>query len=59
MYMSGSLPQVAILKMDAVRDFCKIQRLIVHDKSKMPVKKKSFIGGIKECMVFFYLFLFP
>jgi len=44
---SISLVQAVILKIPAVRDFCKIERLVVHAKDPT-VKKKKFIAGVKE-----------
>lgn len=44
-----SLMFAGLLKFNAVRDFVKIPRLIVHPAPLIPVKKKKFIAGIKEC----------
>jgi hypothetical protein len=44
-----SLVQVGVLKIPAVRDFCKIERLITHDPNSLPRKNKGFVKGFKEC----------
>ncbi|XP_059480019.1 mitochondrial inner membrane protein OXA1L [Neocloeon triangulifer] len=43
-----SLVQVGILKIPAVRDYCKIERLITHDPNSLPRKEKGFVKGFKE-----------
>lgn len=44
-----SLGQVGILKIPAVRDYFKIERLVVHKAEDMPVKKKGFREGLSDC----------
>lgn len=43
-----SLVQVGILKIPAVRDFCKIDKLVHFDAEALPIKKKKFVEGLKE-----------
>ncbi|XP_061392027.1 mitochondrial inner membrane protein OXA1L-like [Musca vetustissima] len=43
-----SLGQVAILKIPAVRDFFKIDKMIIHKAENLPVKKKKFVEGMKD-----------
>lgn len=43
-----SLVQVGVLKIPAVRDFFKIDRLVVHKVETLPIKKKGFVAGLKE-----------
>ncbi|XP_067015853.2 mitochondrial inner membrane protein OXA1L [Anabrus simplex] len=43
-----SLLQVGILKIPAVRDYCKIEPLVVHSKVSLPVKKQGFVDGFRE-----------
>ncbi|XP_055842083.1 mitochondrial inner membrane protein OXA1L [Episyrphus balteatus] len=45
-----SLGQVAILKIPAVREYFKIDKLITHRPENLPMKKKKtgFVSGIKE-----------
>ncbi|CAO1324388.1 unnamed protein product [Diamesa hyperborea] len=43
-----SLGQVGILKIPAVRDYFKIERLVVHKAEDMPVKKKGFREGLSD-----------
>ena len=42
-----SLSQVLMLKIPGMKDYFNIPRLVTHDKSDMP-KKKKFIEGFKE-----------
>lgn len=44
-----SLCQVGVLRIPAVRDFFKIERSIVHTADALPIKKKPFVQGVKEC----------
>ncbi|EDW05095.1 GH23226 [Drosophila grimshawi] len=43
-----SLGQVALLRIPAVRDYFKIDKMLVHAPSSLPAKKKGFVGGMKE-----------
>lgn len=43
-----SLAQVGILKIPAVRDYFKIEKLQHFEPSQLPAKKKKFVEGIKE-----------
>lgn len=45
-----SLAQVGFLRIPAVRDFFKIEELVTHQN--LPVKKKGFTEGLKECRHF-------
>jgi len=44
-----SLGQVALLRIPAVRDYFKIEKMLTHAPSALPAKKKSFVGGMKDC----------
>lgn len=50
-----SLVQVGFLKVPQVRSFFKIDQLVVHKAETLPIKKKGFVAGLKECK--YYLFL--
>lgn len=41
--------QVGFLKIPTVRTFFKIDPLITHKQESLPMKKKGFVEGIKEC----------
>ncbi|XP_075979419.1 mitochondrial inner membrane protein OXA1L-like [Anticarsia gemmatalis] len=43
-----SLLQVGVLKVPAVRDYFKIDKLIKHSPDTLPIKKKGFVAGAKE-----------
>uniref|UniRef100_A0A1B6E8W1 Membrane insertase YidC/Oxa/ALB C-terminal domain-containing protein n=1 Tax=Clastoptera arizonana TaxID=38151 RepID=A0A1B6E8W1_9HEMI len=43
-----SLMQVGFLRIPAVRDFFKIEKLIEHDKQTLPVKEKGFVNSFKD-----------
>ncbi|XP_039965758.1 mitochondrial inner membrane protein OXA1L [Bactrocera tryoni] len=43
-----SLGQVAILRIPAVRDYFKIDRMVIHKPDNLPIKKKGFVKGMKE-----------
>ncbi|KAH8365829.1 hypothetical protein KR093_005210, partial [Drosophila rubida] len=44
-----SLGQVALLRIPAVRDYFKIDKIVTHAPSALPAKnKKGFVGGMKE-----------
>ncbi|XP_030385243.1 mitochondrial inner membrane protein OXA1L [Scaptodrosophila lebanonensis] len=43
-----SLGQVAVLRIPTVRDYFKIEKMLVHQPSALPAKKKGFVGGMKE-----------
>ncbi|EDW69562.1 mitochondrial inner membrane protein OXA1L [Drosophila virilis] len=43
-----SLGQVAVLRIPAVRDYFKIEKMVTHPPSALPAKKKGFVGGMKE-----------
>lgn len=43
-----SLLQVGVLKIPAVRDYFKIEKLVHHSPDSLPMKKKGFIAGAKE-----------
>lgn len=43
-----SLLQVGFLRIPRVRDYFKIQPLVTHDPSTLPVKPKGFREGLKE-----------
>lgn len=44
-----SLGQVGFLKIPAVRQFFKIDKMVVHKQDTLPMKKKGFVEGIKDC----------
>lgn len=44
-----SLAQVGFLRIPTVRDFFKIEPLLVHKKENLPIKQKGFVKGLKEC----------
>lgn len=44
-----SLLQVGFLRIPKVRDYFKIERLIIHKPGELPMKKKKFTEGVKEC----------
>jgi YidC/Oxa1 family membrane protein insertase len=44
-----SLAQVGFLKIPRVRQFFKIDKMIIIKPDAMPAKKKGFVEGIKEC----------
>lgn len=44
-----SLCQVGILRMPGVREYFKIDPLIKHDPQNLPIQKKGFKQGLKEC----------
>lgn len=44
-----SLVQVGVLRIPAVRDFFRIERSIVHTADTLPIKKKPFVQGVKDC----------
>lgn len=44
-----SLGQVGFLKIPKVRQFFKIDKMVVHKQDALPMKKKGFVEGIKEC----------
>lgn len=41
--------QVAFLRIPAVRQYFKIDKMIVHKKENLPNQKKGFVTGIKDC----------
>ncbi|XP_023177132.2 mitochondrial inner membrane protein OXA1L isoform X2 [Drosophila hydei] len=43
-----SLGQVALLRIPAVRDYFKIEKMLSHPPSALIAKKKGFVGGMKE-----------
>uniref|UniRef100_W8BGV9 Mitochondrial inner membrane protein OXA1L n=1 Tax=Ceratitis capitata TaxID=7213 RepID=W8BGV9_CERCA len=43
-----SLGQVAMLRIPAVRDYFKIDRMVIHKPDNLPIKKKGFVKGMKE-----------
>ncbi|XP_034656022.1 mitochondrial inner membrane protein OXA1L [Drosophila subobscura] len=43
-----SLGQVAVLRIPAVREYFKIEKMLTHAPSALPAKKKGFVGGMKE-----------
>lgn len=43
-----SLGQVGFLKIPAVRDYFKIDPMLQHDKAKLPIQNKGFVGGLKD-----------
>lgn len=46
-----SLGQVGILRIPAVREYFKIEALVTHDPENLPIKKKGFVSGMKECNI--------
>lgn len=46
-----SLVQVLFLKIPAVREYFKIEQMVVHPQSVLP-KKKGFLQGFKDCKLF-------
>lgn len=57
--------QVGVLKIPAVRDYFKIERAVKHSADALPIKKKGFVAGFKDCkfidliVFFFNYFPFP
>lgn len=49
-----SLLQVGFLKIPTVREFFNIDKMVVHRQDSLPIKKKGFMEGIKECKYKFY-----
>ncbi|XP_022247958.1 mitochondrial inner membrane protein OXA1L-like isoform X2 [Limulus polyphemus] len=45
-----SLGQVTLLKIEPVRKFFKIPKLVHYDPANLPIKQKGFIEGFKESM---------
>lgn len=43
-----SLAQAGFLRIPSVREYFKIDKLIHHDRSKMPIPDKGFVKGFKE-----------
>lgn len=43
-----SLLQVGFLRIPKVRDYFKIERLVIHKPDALPIKKKKFTDGVKE-----------
>ncbi|XP_054733254.1 mitochondrial inner membrane protein OXA1L [Anastrepha obliqua] len=43
-----SLGQVAMLRIPAVRNYFKIDKMVIHKAENLPVKKKGFVKGMKE-----------
>uniref|UniRef100_A0A1A9ZS44 Membrane insertase YidC/Oxa/ALB C-terminal domain-containing protein n=1 Tax=Glossina pallidipes TaxID=7398 RepID=A0A1A9ZS44_GLOPL len=43
-----SLGQVAVLKIPSVREFFKIDKMVVHAPETLPIKKKKFVEGMKD-----------
>ncbi|KAL9906865.1 OXA1L mitochondrial inner membrane protein [Glossina fuscipes fuscipes] len=43
-----SLGQVAVLKIPSVREFFKIDKMVVHAPEALPMKKKKFVEGMKD-----------
>lgn len=50
-----SLIQVGVLRIPKVRKFFNIEPLVVHKPETLPIKKKGFVAGLKECKIFFVL----
>lgn len=44
-----SLMQVGFLRIPKVRDYFKIDRLVTHKPETLPIKKKKFAEGMKDC----------
>lgn len=44
-----SLIQVGCLRIPSVREYFKIEKAIAHQADALPIKKKPFVQGIKEC----------
>lgn len=51
-----SLVQVGFLKIPAVRDYFKIDKMVIHKRETLPMKKKGFVEGLKECKISFLRF---
>ncbi|XP_013106824.1 mitochondrial inner membrane protein OXA1L [Stomoxys calcitrans] len=43
-----SLGQVAVLKIPSVREYFKIDKMVIHKAENLPVKKKKFVEGMKD-----------
>lgn len=43
-----SLAQVGFLRIPAVREYFKIEALLKHDPSNLPIKSKGFVEGLKD-----------
>lgn len=50
-----SLAQVSFLKIPAVREYFKIEKMVTHTAESLPGKKKGFVDGVKDCE-YYYLF---
>lgn len=48
-----SLVQVGFLKIPAVRDYFKIDKMVIHKRETLPMKKKGFVEGLKDCNLIF------
>lgn len=48
-----SLLQVGLLKVPAVREYFKIEKVIPYNPENLPIKPKGFTEGIKECKCYF------
>jgi YidC/Oxa1 family membrane protein insertase len=44
-----SLVQVGFLRIPAVRDFFKIEKMVTHSPDTLPVKPKGFVQGLTDC----------
>jgi YidC/Oxa1 family membrane protein insertase len=44
-----SLIQVGFLRIPAVRDFFKIDKMVTHSPDTLPVKPKGFVAGLQDC----------
>jgi YidC/Oxa1 family membrane protein insertase len=44
-----SLVQVGFLRIPSVREYFKIDKLVTHKQETLPIQKKGFVAGIKEC----------
>lgn len=38
-----------MLKIPAVREYFKIDKMVTHKAENLPVKKKGFVEGMKDC----------
>jgi len=44
-----SLLQVGFLRIPAVRDFFRIEKMVTHTPDSLPVKPKGFVKGLQDC----------
>lgn len=50
-----SLGQVGFLRIPKVRDYFKIEKLLQHDNTQLPIQPKGFVKGVKECKLLLHV----